>query len=82
MIRKGEHKKQKQFFIRENLHNFDWRNFKILVKESNRLKKDISEMVHINIQNKSINKQEDTLKLSKMHTNVLHKFKCQTYLKK
>ena len=70
MIRKGEHKQKKQPVInehfRENFHNFNWRNFKILDRENNRLKKDISEMLHINIQNKSINKQEDTLKLSKM----------------
>ena len=33
-------------------------------------------MLHINISNKSINTQEDTLKLSKMYTNVLHIYLC------
>ena len=68
--------------IRENLHNFDWRNFENLDRENNKLKKGMSEILHINIQNKSINNQEDTFKLSKMYTNILQKFKCQPFLKK
>ena len=77
-IRKGEHKKQKQSVIFQHMqenHKFNWKNFKLLDKEKNSNKRGISEMVYINSQQRSLNKQEDTAKLSSQYCNLIHKFK-------
>ena len=47
--------------IKDNpIHNFDWDNTLILDRESNREKRRVSEMLHINFINNTINRQEDT----------------------
>lgn len=57
-----------------NDHVFDFDAFKILDTETNFKKRNISEMIHIQINN-TINKRTDTDNLSKIYTFILDKFK-------
>ena len=48
--------------IKDNpTHNIDWGNTLILHRESKREKRRVSEMLHINFINNTINRQEDTI---------------------
>lgn len=57
-----------------NDHNFNFDAYEILDTETNFKKRNISEMIHIQINN-SINKRTDTDNLSKIYTFILDKFK-------
>lgn len=78
-VRVDEHKKSKNSVIYEhnttNKHNFNWDNFEILDHEKNMNRRLVSEMIHINLQDKSINKIEDKNKLNKIYTQFFHKMK-------
>src|SRR5436190_8884249 len=45
-------------------HNFDWDNTRVLDTDSFRFRREISEMIHINLQTNGINLQSDTESLS------------------
>ena len=53
-----------------NAHAIDWEKFQILDRESNYHKRVISEMLHININNNTINRIEDTDKLSGIYKSL------------
>lgn len=56
-------------------HNFDFENVKIVDMETNHIKRNISEMLHIKINN-TVNKNTDTDGLSHIYVNLLNDFKC------
>ena len=56
-------------------HNFKWDEFRILDHEPHFLKRNVSEMLHINIQEQPINKNEDSQGLFKPYLYCLHKMK-------
>ena len=58
-------------------HNFDWANTLILDRECNREKRLISEILHINWIDNTINRQEDTQFLNNQYKRlkrILNKF--------
>jgi len=56
----------------ENLHNFDFVNYKILDMEHNRKKRLVKEMAHIRTTEHSINYIEDTQNLNNLYDVILH----------
>lgn len=63
----------------ETGHNFLFDNVEILDKESNFRRRNISEMIHINL-NDTVNMRSDTLHLSAVYSNILKQFS-QTQIK-
>ena len=57
-------------------HRFVFNETKILDSEPNWVKRNISEMVHIRL-NDTVNHRTDTQGLSKVYNNILNKFKLQ-----
>lgn len=51
-------------------HDMDWENPKILDVERNKYKRDISEMLHIKINNCTLNVQKETEKLSEIYLSI------------
>ena len=52
-------------------HDFGWKDFKILNKESNYFKRNIAEMLHIKSNKNCINKQNDTIRLNSIYDKIL-----------
>lgn len=60
----------------ENNHQFDFDNTKILDKESNFRKRNLSEMIFITLNNnKTVNLRSDTQFLSTLYKGILYKFR-------
>ena len=76
-IRINEHKNKKDVesvvSTHAQNHVFDWDNITILDKESNFKKRLISEMVHINSHDNTLNKKEDVDKLNGIYRSLLFK---------
>ena len=53
-------------------HNFDWDNTRVLDTDSFRFRREISEMIHINLQTNGINLQSDTESLSDCYMGVIN----------
>ena len=62
--------------LQENdTHKFDWKRFDVLNVERNQTSRNITEMLYIQSQPNSINKQEDTLLSNDMYTNTLYNYR-------
>ena len=72
-------KLDKQYVINEHSHlhghTFNFKDTKILDLESNWHKRILSEMLHINLQDKPINKKEDTQNLQNIYIPILNELK-------
>lgn len=53
-------------------HQFDFENYKILDVESTRLKRNISEMIYITLEDNTVNERSDTNNLSKFYVSLLN----------
>jgi hypothetical protein len=62
-------------FQEDEIHHFDFDNPKIIDKESQWLKRNISEMIQIELHTNSINFRTDTKKLSPFYKNLLMKYR-------
>lgn len=58
-----------------NNHHFDFQNPKILDKEINFIKRNISEMIFITLQSNTTNLRSDTQRLSTLYKGILLKYK-------
>ena len=60
---------------RNNGHEFDWNRVEILDKEPNYQSRLTSEMIHISLNNNTLNKKTDTNNLHEKYINLLNKLK-------
>ena len=62
--------------LQENVtHKFDWKGFDVFNIERNQTSRNITEMLYIQSQPNSINKQDDTLLLNDIYTNTLYNYR-------
>ena len=52
-------------------HDFGWKDYRILNKESNYFKRNIAEMLYIKYNKNYINKQNDTIRLNSIYDKIL-----------
>ena len=76
-VRLNDHIKNKQkdsvvTLHKKDDHDFDWDRVTILDKESNYFKRLISEMIHINLENHSLNKKTDVKTLSRIYNSLFN----------
>ena len=60
---------------KNNVHDYRWDKVTILDKESNYFKRLISEMIHINLEDNSLNKKTDVNSLNRIYNGILNYLK-------
>ena len=73
-IKKNKNPKSVVSLHKNDGHDFDWENAKILDKEPTHSKRLISEMIYINCTTNTLNKKEDSKSLSKIYNPIFKIF--------